>query len=132
MRSAFAWRLALTAQRWSNYVLRGAFIRVLVGLALGLPLAIGAGRLISSQLYGVSFWDPLALMVAASCARDLRLCRGHDSSQPRRIHLADECTQNRIAYDPAEVLIQPWLALSVFRVKRGGSTITCYWGVAGC
>jgi ABC-type antimicrobial peptide transport system permease subunit len=47
-------------------VLRGAFQRVLVGLALGLPLAVAAGRLISAQLYGVSFWDPLALMVAAS------------------------------------------------------------------
>jgi ABC-type lipoprotein release transport system permease subunit len=30
------------------------------------PLAIGAGRLISAQLYGVSFWDPLALASAAS------------------------------------------------------------------
>ena len=37
-----------------------------VGLGLGLPLAIVAGRLISSQLYGVSFWDPLALTLAAS------------------------------------------------------------------
>jgi ABC-type antimicrobial peptide transport system permease subunit len=38
-----------------------------IGLVLGLPLAIGAGRLISAQLYGVSSWDPLALSVAA-CA----------------------------------------------------------------
>jgi ABC-type antimicrobial peptide transport system permease subunit len=37
---------------------------VLVGLLLGLPLAVGAGRLISSELYGVSWWDPLALTVA--------------------------------------------------------------------
>jgi putative ABC transport system permease protein len=27
---------------------------------------VAAGRLISAQLYGVSFWDPLALMLAAS------------------------------------------------------------------
>ena len=47
-------------------VLRGAFKRVLIGLILGLPLAIGAGRLISAQLYGVSFWDPLALSLAAT------------------------------------------------------------------
>jgi ABC-type antimicrobial peptide transport system permease subunit len=47
-------------------VLRGAFNRVLLGLILGLPLAVGAGRLISAQLYGVSSWDPLALTVAAS------------------------------------------------------------------
>jgi ABC-type antimicrobial peptide transport system permease subunit len=46
-------------------VLRGAFRRVAVGLALGLPLAVGAGYLLASQLYGVKFWDPLALTVAA-------------------------------------------------------------------
>ncbi len=44
----------------------GASKRVLGGLLLGLPLAVGAGRLISNQLYGVSSWDPLALLVAAS------------------------------------------------------------------
>jgi putative ABC transport system permease protein len=45
--------------------LRGAYWRVLAGLILGVPLAVGAGRLISAQLYGVSIWDPLALLVAA-------------------------------------------------------------------
>jgi predicted permease len=60
-------RMALGAGRPTviQLVLRGAFKRVLVGLILGLPLAIGAGRLISAQLYGVSSWDPLALTVAA-------------------------------------------------------------------
>jgi ABC-type antimicrobial peptide transport system permease subunit len=42
-------------------VLAGAFRRVGVGLALGLPLAVGAGYLLSAQLYGIEFWDPLAL-----------------------------------------------------------------------
>jgi ABC-type antimicrobial peptide transport system permease subunit len=46
-------------------VLRGAFSRVAIGLALGVPLAVGAGRLLATQLYGVKFWDPLALGVAA-------------------------------------------------------------------
>ena len=61
-------RMALGADRPKVFqlVLSGAFKRVLVGLILGLPLAIGAGRLISAQLYGVSSWDPPALMVAAS------------------------------------------------------------------
>jgi predicted permease len=61
-------RMALGADRAKviHLVLRGAFRRVLVGLILGLPLAIGAGRLISAQLYGVSSWDPLALTLAAS------------------------------------------------------------------
>ena len=60
-------RMALGADRMKvvELVLRGAFRRVVVGLLLGVPLAIGAGRLISAQLYGVSFWDPMALSVAA-------------------------------------------------------------------
>ena len=59
-------RMALGASRASviRHVLRGAFARVAVGLILGLPLAVAAGRLISTQLYGVSFWDPLALALA--------------------------------------------------------------------
>jgi ABC-type antimicrobial peptide transport system permease subunit len=60
--------MALGADRLTvvRYVLSGAFARVAIGLGLGLPLAVLAGRLISSQLYGVSFWDPLALLVAAA------------------------------------------------------------------
>ena len=60
-------RMALGADRAKvlRLVLRGAFARVLIGLILGLPLAVGAGRLLSAQLYGVSWWDPLALSVAA-------------------------------------------------------------------
>ncbi len=60
-------RMALGADRAKvmDLVLRGAFRRVLFGLLLGLPLAVGAGRLISAQLYGVSFWDPVALSLAA-------------------------------------------------------------------
>ncbi|MGA9056031.1 MAG: ABC transporter permease [Terriglobia bacterium] len=61
-------RMALGADRAKviKLVLRGAFKRVMIGLLLGLPLAIGAGRLISAQLYGVSSWDPFALILAAS------------------------------------------------------------------
>ena len=61
-------RMALGADRAKviQLVLGGAFKRVVVGLILGLPLAVGSGRLISAQLYGISSWDPLALSVAAS------------------------------------------------------------------
>ncbi len=56
-------RMALGAgrPRVVGMVLGSAFRRVGVGLVLGLPLAVGAGYLLSSQLYGVSFWDPVAL-----------------------------------------------------------------------
>lgn len=59
-------RMALGASRMKvvRLVLRGASIRVLLGLLIGVPLATGAGRLISAQLYGVSSWDPIALTVA--------------------------------------------------------------------
>jgi predicted permease len=61
-------RMVLGADRTKvmRLVLGGAFKRVLVGLALGLPLAVGAGRLISAQLYGVPSWDPQALTIAAT------------------------------------------------------------------
>ena len=66
-------RMALGAGRAKvvRLILRGAFARVLLGLAIGLPLAVAAGKLIASQLYGVSSWDPLALAVAAAA---LALC----------------------------------------------------------
>jgi predicted permease len=61
-------RMALGADRakvvW--LVLRATSIRVMVGVALGVPLAMGAGRLISSQLYGVVSWDPAAMSVASA------------------------------------------------------------------
>jgi predicted permease len=59
-------RMALGADRAKvvQLVLSGAFRRVAVGLLLGIPLAIGAGKLIAAQLYGVKMWDPVALGVA--------------------------------------------------------------------
>jgi predicted permease len=62
----FGIRMALGADRFRvlALVLRGAFMRVAVGLVLGVPLSALAGRTISSELYNVSFWDPSALAVA--------------------------------------------------------------------
>ncbi|HEY7390013.1 MAG TPA: ABC transporter permease [Bryobacteraceae bacterium] len=56
-------RMALGAGRGSVLlmVLRGAFWEVGIGLALGVPAAIGAGHVIASRLFGVKPWDPLLL-----------------------------------------------------------------------
>jgi predicted permease len=59
-------RMVLGANRQEiiRLVMHGAFKNVVIGLLLGIPLALAAGKLISAQLYGVSMWDPLALSVA--------------------------------------------------------------------
>ena len=59
-------RMALGADRSRvvGMVLRGAFWQIAVGLALGIPAAIGAGRLIADQLFGVKAWDPPMLGAA--------------------------------------------------------------------
>jgi putative ABC transport system permease protein len=45
-------------------VLRGSFSQIGMGLALGIPAAIGAGKLMSDQLFGVKPWDPVMLASA--------------------------------------------------------------------
>ena len=45
-------------------VLGGAFWQVGVGLAIGIPAAIGAGKLMTNQLFGLTPWDPAMLTVA--------------------------------------------------------------------
>lgn len=59
-------RMALGADRGSvvRLILSGAFLQIVVGVGLGIPLAIGAGRLMSAQLYGVVPWDLRVLTVA--------------------------------------------------------------------
>jgi putative ABC transport system permease protein len=58
-------RMALGADRVDmlGMVLRGAFIQVGIGLAIGIPVTIFGGRVMSSQLYGVKPYDPLVLSV---------------------------------------------------------------------
>ena len=61
-------RMALGADRGKvvEMVLHGAFRRVAIGLVLGLPLAVGAGRLLAAQCMAAAVLDPLALGVAAA------------------------------------------------------------------
>jgi predicted permease len=59
-------RMALGADRGSvvRMVMRGAFMQIAIGLAIGIPVAILGGRLMASQLFGVRSWDPLSMGVA--------------------------------------------------------------------
>jgi putative ABC transport system permease protein len=61
-------RVALGARRADVFsmVLRDALRLVAVGASCGLPLAVAFARLISSQLYGISPYDPSAISVATA------------------------------------------------------------------
>jgi len=56
-------RMALGANRGDvvTMVMRRALILVAIGLAIGIPVALVGGRLMRTQLYGVSTYDPLTL-----------------------------------------------------------------------
>jgi len=60
-------RMALGADRKDvvSMVLRGAFWQIGIGLGIGVPLAIVAGRLMKDQLFGVQPWNPAMLLGAA-------------------------------------------------------------------
>jgi putative ABC transport system permease protein len=59
-------RMALGADRGHmiRMVLRSAFLQIGVGLGLGIPLAILAGKLMKDQLFDVRPWDPIMLTAA--------------------------------------------------------------------
>jgi ABC-type antimicrobial peptide transport system permease subunit len=60
-------RMALGADRRHvvAMVLRGALWQVGIGLGIGIPLAVLAGKLMKDQLFGVVPWDPAMLAAAA-------------------------------------------------------------------
>lgn len=59
-------RMALGADRGHvvRMVLGNAFTQIGIGLALGIPAAIGAGKLMKDQLFGVKPWDPVMIASA--------------------------------------------------------------------
>ena len=60
-------RMALGANRSDmvRMVLRGSFWQIAIGLGIGIPLAILAGKLLKDQLFGVQPWDPIMLAGAS-------------------------------------------------------------------
>jgi predicted permease len=61
-------RMALGADRLSvvKMVLRGTFLQVGIGLAIGIPAAVAAGRAMREQLFYVQPWSPLILIAATA------------------------------------------------------------------
>ncbi len=59
-------RMALGANRGNvvRMILRGAFVQVGLGLALGIPIAVFGGRYLADQLYEVRPSDPLSISIA--------------------------------------------------------------------
>jgi ABC-type antimicrobial peptide transport system permease subunit len=61
-------RMALGAQPWNvvAMVLRGALAPIALGLAIGVPAALAAGRALGSQLFGVPAYDPAIFATVAA------------------------------------------------------------------
>jgi ABC-type antimicrobial peptide transport system permease subunit len=59
-------RLALGATRAqaAALIVRGAFALVVMGLFVGFPVTLAAGRFLGSQLYGLNPYDPVVILVA--------------------------------------------------------------------
>ena len=66
--------IGATRPRVLQTVLRGALVQLAVGVAVGLPAAFAAGRLLQAQLFGISADDPvvivtgLTLLALSTCA----------------------------------------------------------------
>jgi predicted permease len=71
-------RMALGADRRSviGLVLHGAMVQIVLGLAIGIPVALIGGRLMSSQLYGLKASDPRILTFAAAILTACALIAG--------------------------------------------------------
>jgi predicted permease len=76
-------RMALGADRFNilRMVLKGAFLQVSIGLAIGIPLVFLSGKWLASQLYGVGAFEPVILLVAIAV---LALCAFLSSILPAR------------------------------------------------
>jgi predicted permease len=61
-------RMALGANRRDvvRMVLRGALLQAGIGLVIGIPVALGAARWMTDQLYQVRSYDPLSLITAVT------------------------------------------------------------------
>ena len=77
--SEFGLRMALGARPWdvTRMVLRETMVLFAVGAAVGVPAALGAVRLIESQLVGVGVLDPVTLLAALTVLGGSALFAGY-------------------------------------------------------
>jgi predicted permease len=71
-------RMALGAGRGNIQwlVLKETLLLIIAGLAIGIPLALGAAKLVSKQLFGMKPTDPVALIVAAGILTAVAIVAG--------------------------------------------------------
>jgi ABC-type antimicrobial peptide transport system permease subunit len=71
-------RIALGAKRTqiAAMVLRETLLLVIIGLALGIPSAMGASHLIRSEMYGLKPDDPATLLLASSVMAGIAVLAG--------------------------------------------------------
>lgn len=71
-------RMALGATRYSvlRLVLKNVFTQAALGMVLGLLCAAAMGRMLSSQLYGITMFDPTSLLAVAICLAVTALAAG--------------------------------------------------------
>jgi len=58
--------LGATASGVVGLVMRRALAMTLAGVAIGIVIALGAGKIIATRLYGVSRGDPLVMSLGAA------------------------------------------------------------------
>ncbi len=91
-------RMALGAQRqqvqWM--ILREGFTMVAAGLAFGLLLAVGTGKIASSVLFQVSSTDPFAFTIAPAVLMIAALARDVAPRPPRHQNQSHGSIKNRM------------------------------------
>ena len=65
MKSASAWRWEQASAGVLWMVMRESLLLVAVGVAIGIPVALAATRLVASVLYGLKASDPVTITAAA-------------------------------------------------------------------
>ena len=79
-----------------------AFSQIGIGLALGIPAVIGAGKLMTNQLFGIKPWDPIVLALATMLLGLAALLASGDRGAACRRRRADGGTAERVIGDERE------------------------------